>query len=146
MILTRSLTSQELKQLCDMVKFTEYTKSFLQYWDKKLTRDQVKRIKSAYTNYSKAWDAIVKSMDSKDNTRLCYTIANTHVAVLPKKEMNEAIKRVMADTDGVLMDFAFVNCDPCRHDPKTCLLRKHLKECNYPGVDEQLKCEYCLSY
>lgn len=146
MLLNRSLTTQELKQLCDMVKFTEYTKDFMKYWQKKLTPAQIKRIKTAYTHYSKAWDEIVNKMDKKDNTRLCYTIAHSRIAVLPAKEMNEAIKKVMSDAEGILLDFAFVNCDPCSHDPETCLLRKHLKDSNYPGIEEQKRCEYCLSY
>jgi hypothetical protein len=143
-----------------MVKMNEYTKDFVEFgWINKVTKEQRKRIRTAYTHYSKAWDSIVRQLDNSDYKKVLYTIANSRIAVLPAKEMDRTIKNLACcDDDAILVDYAVLACHPCREPSETvdkCLLKQYLERHNYPKLTEDeirdedkenyKHCAYCMS-
>jgi hypothetical protein len=156
-----SLTVNEIKQLADITQMIHYIReAFNRTWHKDTltTVDEQFRIKSGLTNLEKAIASMHERLDTPTLLKYMYQIKNSSISSLPTKEMMQKMDDICKkDDDWVVIEYAGVNCNPCREDPLTCRLRLYMDEHKYPAVwdcndtirnEEEQKlyehCKYCL--
>lgn len=154
------MNAQEKQDYIMFCALLGYTQDVFEKWHKhgNMTKDEIKRWRTARTNLEKMSDSIMNRIDKSLSKNLMKLAKDTEIFCLPReraliklraerdKHQNELCE-VKLSTLEDLAEKALGHCDPCKEkDHNKCMLKKLFLELNIAPIDTDTKgCGYAQS-